>query len=462
MADRLTKTRLAWQRFATEVIVERRRLGKKAWKSQFDRLRRDVVRYRDALDRIGAGSDETRVDPRELLVWAWCVLMAMPENSAQLYAAIREGPGENALGGLMTRLRRRGYAFEGLDTSPEMQIRWLASLVRAVDADLTGINYWEATDGRVRTDSWQVPGYPVFIIPVERPYRLEDGKERERRSTRYHALVPAALGDLAVDLILHPEVTRGSSRPPWIYGAATFPEMTIAIEDVGSDGFIVSAAAAPDSSATLEEQVREAVLGGCDVLLWPELTIDEERLAAIRRLLADDPLARQSRVPLIVPGSWHVREGDGWVNRSLLLASRGQCLGTYDKRRQFPFAGKREAIVPGQKLPIVVMQDRLVGLAICRDFCDDCAHDVYADLGVDLVLVPSMGEASSVKAHERSCKALQSQQGAVSFVVQQTPVLTGNSLPSGEARAYSFARPSAAKPLPAEQFTKFRHLSARR
>jgi predicted amidohydrolase len=163
---------------------------------------------------------------------------------------------------------------------------------------------------------------------------------------------------------------------------------------------------------------------------------------------------------------------DRWVNRATVLRSRGRPLLHYDKRRQYPYADRREGIVAGGVLPVIVMEDRLVSIAICRDFCDDCAEDVYDELGVDVVLVPSLGDKSTMDAHSRSAKRLQSRQGAISFIVQQVPVITGTLAPVGDPPAYSFAEPSqepaesktgsrAAAPDLA-QFKPFRALRARR
>jgi hypothetical protein len=398
-----------------------------------------------------------------------CVLMAAPQNTAQYYAGIREfTPDGRGLRDEAADLRSRGYAMHGLLTSPEMQMRWLGGLIRAIDQDLAGIDYWPRRGARWRARDWQPPGYPCFVVPVRRDYRCEDSKERGRRATRCHAIVPAGLGALRVDLVLHPEVaTRGDARS-WAYGAAMFDGMTITV-DHGDDQFRVSGAPVTGADAIIAEQVAGAQGYGCDALVWLELTVPEDRLEAIRRILGTEPLADARRVPLVLAGSWHLEVSGRWVNRATVLRSRGRPLLHYDKRRQYPFENRREAIDAGGVLPVIVMEDRLVSLAICRDFCDDCAEDVYDELGIDLVLVPSMGRPTTMAAHDRSAKKLQSQQGAISFVVQQVPVVTGEAPPDGEPPAYSFAAPAehrgrvpVASAPPMEQSVSFRVLRARR
>jgi predicted amidohydrolase len=250
--------------------------------------------------------------------------------------------------------------------------------------------------------------------------------------------------------------------------------MTIDVDLIGDDKFRLSGAPFAGAEAVIGQQIAGALGYGCDALIWPELAVPEDRLATIVTLLASDPLADPRRIPLVLAGSWHVEVGGRWFNRATILQSRGVDLTIYDKRRQFPIGELREGIDAGGILPVIVMEDRLVSVAICRDFCDDCAEAVYHELGVDLMLVPSMGLLSTMEAHDRSAKKLQSQQGAISFVVQQVPVETGKAAPAGEPVAYSFAAPAdtrsgggmvlAADQEPPEvpQSVSFRVLRARR
>jgi hypothetical protein len=304
MTRKKRSSRELWQRFAEDVIVERRRFAPSRWMRHFKRLRHDIEAHRAALEGLGSEAAEGEVDPRELLVRAWCVLMAAPQNTAQHFAGIREqAPEGKGLSDEAAKLRMRGYTMHGLETSPEMQMRWLAALVRAIDGDLAGIDYWPRQGAQWRARDWQVQGYPCFVVPVRRDYRCEDGKERGRRATRYHAIVPAALGELKVELVLHPEVASAAGPHAWTYGAVMFEGMTIDIEPIGDDQFRLSGAPLDGAEAHIAGQVEAALEHGCDALVWPELAVPEDRLRAIAAALSKDPWADARRVPLVVAGS---------------------------------------------------------------------------------------------------------------------------------------------------------------
>ncbi len=458
--------RKTWQKLALDVLVERRRFSENAWLPHFTRLRKTIERCRPVLDNLGAELAKDDPDPREVLIWAWCVLMAKPENPAQYYLMIRENSEDGrSFEEEVRALRIRGYAMRGLETSPEMQMLWLGAPVRAIDADLAGLDYWPAERASWMADHWSPTDYPCYVVPVDRNYRAEDGKDRRRRATLYHAIVPRQVGDLAVELVLHPDVDLAGNGRPWRYGSAIFDGMTITAEHLDEDGFRLIDAPLANEEAVVRDQVDQAIATASDVLSWPELTVPRTRLGHIKDALRGDPLANRRRVALTVAGSWHVESDSAWVNRTEILHGRGEPLAFYDKRRVYEYAGRYERIAFGDRLLVIVTEDRLVSVAICKDFCDDVAAKVYDWLGIDLVLVPSMGEANTLAAHRRSAKALQSSQGAVSLLVQQVPVPSGESLAEGMPHAYSFASPpprGPVAPVPESQSPAFRQLRARR
>ena len=372
--------------------------------------------------------------------------------------------GPSGIEGHAAELRAADYAWTGLKTARTVQVEWLAAVVRGLDADLAGIDYWPQSREGWTVAAWQPDGYPCYVVPVQRNYRLELGKERERRATRYHALVPVAIGSLQVDLRLHDQVARAErdAQPRlWRYGAALFPDLKLVVREIGEDQFLLEDAKVADDRGIIAAQVGQALTGRCDALVWPELTMPEARVDAVRATLRLDPLGDPRRVPIVVAGSWHVAEGDEHLNRSETLTGRGKPLATYDKRRVFEFGGRYEAIRAGTGLTVIVMEDRLVAIAVCLDFCDDCGLEVYRHLGADLVVVPSMGDGRTVDAHERHAKTLQSQQGSVTLVVQQHPVLESRPDPDAPT-GYSFARDAPSNAPPVEQRTPFRSLEARR
>ena len=95
------------------------------------------------------------------------------------------------------------------------------------------------------------------------------------------------------------------------------------------------------------------------------------------------------------------------------------------------FPGK-EAIVHGEELPVVVTGDLVVGFAICKDFCDRAIPSPFAELPVDLMLVPSMGQASTLAGHLANAEDLRLRTGTLVFVVQQLPETAADPAQAGE------------------------------
>lgn len=389
------------------------------------------------------GSGEEGVDPRLFLVWVWCVLISMPDTGREGYTSLKEGHGDgHGLDAEMQRLRDDGLAMRGLDTVPSNQVRWLAALTRLIDDELASVDLWPREPERWTSQEWRPEGYPCFVVPVQRDYRLRNGKEAEYRATRFHALVPAHVGEIDVDLFLYDDSTGEGEPMVWLYGAAVFDDVTLTWNPIGEDEFLLSGAPGPSAKEAIEEQVRRALDDGCEVLAWPELTVPPERLRTIKEALGQNPLESPRRIPLVVAGSWHVEGDNGFVNRCEILQAGGRPLTHCDKRRRYEFHGRKEAIVPTRRVPLIVMDDRLIAVSICLDFCDDRVPDLYADLGVDLVLVPSMGKESTMASHERHAASLQSRHGGVTFLVQQHPYVSPADQQSGN-RGYSFAAPHA-------------------
>lgn len=431
----------------------------------FERLLKDLPAHIDGIRGIGRRTLPSAIDPREPFLWAWCTLQAMPSGRGQDYKRLQEGSVAGGFGieHQAAALRSVGYQWSGLRTAVDLQIEWLAAVVRGLDADLSGINYWPAAGVAWDQGSWMPVGYPCFVVPVMRDYRLENHKDRERRATRYHAVVPAAIGDLTVKLSLHDQVSRSDPTGQgaiWSYGAAVFPNMTVTTTDVGKDEFRVTDAVLSSDARVVGSQIKQALTARCEVLAWPELTMPLGRQNIVRAQLLADPLGDPRRIPIVVAGSWHVEEDGELYNRAEVMNGRAKPLATCDKRRKFKFVDRYEAIKPGATLTVIVMEDRLVTVAICLDFCDDGDDEIYRRLGVDVVIIPSMGDMKTVGAHARHAKELQSQHGTVSLVVQQHPILTGHddlAAPPG----YSFTF-EAAQEDDVEQRPPYRTLRARR
>lgn len=166
----------------------------------------DIAFAQAEIGRIGDPVEDVGFDPREPLVWAWCVLDTMPNDQDQRYQALRERTAERT--GIEDRadiLRQRGYAMIGLPGAVDLQVPWLAALARVLDDELAALQYWPDDVRTWVEEDWRPPGYGCFVIPVRREHRLADGRPVQRRGLLHHAVVPARVGSLAVALHLHPD-----------------------------------------------------------------------------------------------------------------------------------------------------------------------------------------------------------------------------------------------------------------
>jgi predicted amidohydrolase len=123
---------------------------------------------------------------------------------------------------------------------------------------------------------------------------------------------------------------------------------------------------------------------------------------------------------VLVAGSWHVERGGKWWNSAPILDGYGKVLATYEKLTPFYSAGiGYEDVTLGAGIPVIVTDDYVVAIAICKDFCDLSRVADLAQLDVDLFLVPSMGGDSTMSGHQTMAKHLTVQRGSRAFVVQQ-------------------------------------------
>lgn len=111
-----------------------------------------------------------------------------------------------------------------------------------------------------------------------------------------------------------------------------------------------------------------------------------------------------------------------WQNVAHILGRSGETLCTYAKYAAFSDkVWGEEAIVRGDELPILMAGDLVLGFAICKDFCDLAVATPFIEVPVDIVLVPSMGAASTLAGHVANAEGLRQKNGTLVFLVQQHP-----------------------------------------
>lgn len=282
-------------------------------------------------------------------------------------------------------------------------------------------------------DCWLTSDHEHYVIPVPRPVMLEGGPRTgqtlDRRGLLHHRLIPSRIGDVDIVVDLHPDVTEpdGDGMRRTI-GCGIFGEFTLAYDEVGKDGFIVTSVDCEGGmEAALDQHLAQAAAATCDVLIWPELTIHPDRVNQLRRALSTSPL-RTALPAIVVAGSWHVPLDAPIRNMSPVLDGRGGDLEPFGKSRVFAFAGRREAIEPYGRVHVLVTDQELVAFAICKDFCDKAGSALppVTVLDVDLVLVPSMGRSNTMTAHRDAADQMRVDFSTLTVVAQQSYPRAGN------------------------------------
>ncbi|TDH58723.1 hypothetical protein E2C06_31030 [Dankookia rubra] len=314
--------------------------------------------------------------------------------------------------------------------------------VRALDQALAQGLSDTGLGPRLDPRQWAVPEHRAYVVPRS-PWRLDGsvpkrGEPYSRRGLRHHTVLPMEVGGLRVRPVHLPTSPLPGGR--LALGAALFRQPALQLRAVENGphgpGFLAEAFTAAEMEATIARQAAAAFADGCFAAVWPELTMPPEARQVLARHLAFEALRHGPDRPLrlVVAGSWHEpREKGGWSNLARVLGRTGEVLCSYAKFAAFhDETWGEEAIVRGNELPVLVTGDLVVGLAICKDFCDRAVASPFAELPVDLILVPSMGRASTLAGHLANSEDLRLRTGTIVFVVQQLPVTTADPAQAGE------------------------------
>jgi len=127
---------------------------------------------------------------------------------------------------------------------------------------------------------------------------------------------------------------------------------------------------------------------------------------------------------LVIAGSWHDQENGIYFNIATAYDGFGTELARH--RKIFRYfdnkSGKAEGVGLGKSLTLLVFDDLMVALGICRDFCEriDPNPNPFAGLDADLFLIPSMGNKTTMKGHMETAREIALKYRASAFVAQQS------------------------------------------
>lgn len=177
---------------------------------------------------------------------------------------------------------------------------------------------------------------------------------------------------------------------------------------------------------------------GCDIWVAPEYATTQAIVDEVSRALADSPAPA---LLLAVPGSFaHATSQSARRNRATLLNGSGTALLHSDKLTELTISlppgdrRLREHIEHPQRVDIIDTPMGLVAVLICKDFCDDAGGVVRAlwdAIAPDWMLIPAMGDANSLAAHDVAAEHFAKLHGVSVVLVNQETGL---------------ASPAAAKP----------------
>jgi len=393
----------------------------------------DAVReLRGTLETI----DRTERDGIAQAMFAiWRTLARAPTPFQKLYERIPEDELLEHAHQLTRALKDPGFGF-----TPSFQDR--RSLIRSVGAQLRALEELNAVVGlgEIASDpakEWTVKfgDEKAYLVPLERPlWRLApdpalDLRPFNQRGLQKHRVIPAKVD--GADVVLKRLAWLGTKAPLLRFGAALFPRLRFTCEE-DQMSFLVTGIRCTKLHEVIENAVRETHQSGCMATLFPELTIDDDARALIERLLQEKPWideesednpgaeARPRTPALVVAGSWHRPTPDGHANIATVLDGDGNLL--LEQAKRLPFVDEKnleERIVSGEELAVLVLDGCLIAFGICLDFCNRRQKSVYDDLDVDLVLVPSCGNDSTMKGHISNAETLLIRRKTRTMVVQQ-------------------------------------------
>ena len=170
----------------------------------------------------------------------------------------------------------------------------------------------------------------------------------------------------------------------------------------------------------VEGRLAEAANTRAHIVVFPELTLSPELRSRVSEWLDDNP---GHPFLLVLPGSFHEEVAGKNFNRAELFRGSGKSILAHSKLIPFGGGKVREDIQPGNSIELIETQIGLIGIAICRDFCeeDSAFYGLWNTLGVEWLFVPAFGGRTSVSAHEKRAGSMGRAHGTICIVANQDP-----------------------------------------
>lgn len=380
------------------------------------------LKHASEVDAASWGNWSTAEGLRRLLAIYHSLMNGCPSNILQLFDQFDEADLKTEARNLMSFPPQREKV--QLIDQAEDALRKLARILRMLDERLG-----EQAEGAVLDPEaeWAVDECDCFVVPVAHfginQDRARTGQSFGRRGILRHRVLSRKVTGVTIHLTVHPDFASAAERkdvPPMTFGAAVFPDFDFKYDERPENRFLMTEVSCGDGiHANVALQVGAFREAGCDIAVWPELTIDTDARVHLSGLLqpTSDPRPHPA---VVVAGSWHVEADDKHFNESVVYDGRGEPILFFDKMRIFRFKGRAEDIQAGTSVEILIWDNKLLAFAICKDFCDRAKDVPIVGLDVDLAIVPSMGGSSTLDAHGAAASDMKIRFGTRTFVVQQS------------------------------------------
>lgn len=305
-----------------------------------------------------------------------------------------------------------------------------AELLRALEISAVELSHYLETDRDEELEAlWRTSDGRFYVIPRVTPLAKIDGKPFLRRALLHYRVLPTQIDNfrvrlhrstLASNAAVAAADRSGSQRK---FGAALFPGLKVEMAQPVEGTFSIVRLGGFDASTCIRDHLRSGRDAGCRSIVWGELTMPQESVAILARELRGAALDGPCAFRYFVAGSWH-REVDGALrNASEILDGHGEPLFTVYKWAKFKIGTLQEAIVPGDEVHVLVDEDEVMVVAICRDFLQSTTDVPYRNVNADIAVVPSMiptiEDEATMKGHAETANVMRVRFGTRTMVVAQ-------------------------------------------
>ena len=383
--------------------------------------------------RDGTLENPTLPSARSAMIELHNLFLEAPTQIQQRYKSIAEDELRTISRQAINNIDDGSHAWLAL----EDQVRASAAQVRALDIFVLD-HRQERGVLQDRVTSFLCPHNRCHAIP--RPNAKPPTAEKlrtptyRRRGLVWHRVIPEIAKDgCRIELRWFADLSLSFRRPGATALAALFEDLHLTRKE-GFAKFVASQAPCADEERTIVEQVEASFAPDVALAVWPELTMPPDRRNLLKAALrARSAAAAPGHGPnFVAAGSWHEVDADGVHNRMAVLSRSGLPKFHYDK--SVPLKSRTlgdEELTPSYVVPILIADDALITFAICRDFCEQQISQVYRQLDVDLVIVPSYGDDATILSHRDQAVQLAGDGGACAFVVQQRHLEADQGAPLG-------------------------------